>query len=575
MASLRNRVEMRLEGPERHNGSGIRRRSYANGAVLPMVGALLFGLFGTALAASSAGGSKALRTKSAGASHVKHKTTPPKFSAKNPRHGGSLTVLELAGIAGTWQGINPSTDVDAGGNAPYMDSVFGELFELGSGGKTLPDLATGYKFTNGGKTILVTLRKGVKFSDGTPFDASAVAYNWRKDLKASCSCKPIFNQKAAPVIKVVNPRSVSITLQYVDASFIHDLQDDIFNWIYSPSANKKMKPQAFALKPVGAGPFVVVSDTPSSALVLKRNPRYWQKGLPYLDKLTFESVANDESALEDMQAGSGQAYQNLQTQQLVSSFKKHFRVTLQVPVTMRALHMNTTIPPFNNIKARQAIYYATNSALLDKKLIGGLAPPEESFLTPASPFYGGHKVPGYRGYNLAKAKAIVKSLGGISFDLMMAGANTSFVNNAEALQAMFQAAGMKVKLDGEDLSGLLAKFSSDKWQTELGSVASFDPATGTGVNAYYASSGALSGVHDKHLDALLQAASTTTNNAARKKLYFKVSKYIAKKAYSPFLFPSLDWNAAAKAVGAPGLTTALPSSGPYPDVLWQYAYNNK
>ena len=55
-----------------------------------------------------------------------------------------------------------------------MNSIFGDLFELGTGGKQIPDLATGYSFANGGKTVNVVLRQGVTFSDGIPFNASAV-----------------------------------------------------------------------------------------------------------------------------------------------------------------------------------------------------------------------------------------------------------------------------------------------------------------------------------------------------------------------------------------------------------------
>ena len=74
-----------------------------------------------------------------------------------------------------------------------------------------------------------------------------------------------------------------------------------------------MGEKAFALKPVGAGPFTVVSDTPGSQLVLKRNPHYWEQGKPYLDNLTFKPVAADEPAYEAMLANSGQAYEGMST----------------------------------------------------------------------------------------------------------------------------------------------------------------------------------------------------------------------------------------------------------------------
>ena len=63
-----------------------------------------------------------------------------------------------------------------------MTAIFGELFHLGPGGKVTPDLATSYKFSPDAKTVTITLRQGVKFTDNTPFNAQAVYYNWMRDL---------------------------------------------------------------------------------------------------------------------------------------------------------------------------------------------------------------------------------------------------------------------------------------------------------------------------------------------------------------------------------------------------------
>ena len=89
-----------------------------------------------------------------------------------PKQGGSLTVLEGSGFAGQWPaGLDPATNTNGAANQPYMDSIYGQMFELGSGGKIIPDMATGCTITNGGKTYTLTLRQGVKFTDGTPFNA--------------------------------------------------------------------------------------------------------------------------------------------------------------------------------------------------------------------------------------------------------------------------------------------------------------------------------------------------------------------------------------------------------------------
>jgi ABC-type transport system substrate-binding protein len=487
-----------------------------------------------------------------------------------PHSGGSLTVLEGSSFAGAWPGLDPATDTDGAANQSYMDAIFGELFELGQGGKMIPDLATGYTYANGGKTWVFTLRKGVKFSDGTPFNAQAVAYNWQRDLKSTCTCKPVF--LSPPKITVTGPYTIQLALSYVDAPLLADLQDDIFNWIASPAAVQSMGEKAFALKPVGAGPFTVVSDSPSSELVLKANPHYWQKGLPYLKSLTFKPVLDDETALKDLQSGAGQAYEGMSTPSLAPAFKSRFTTTVEPSTSPYDIQLNTKIAPFNNMLAREAIYYATDTPLLDQKLFGNAYPVTQSFTAGAGLFYE-PKVPGYLTYNLAKAKALVKQLGGISITLKTI---TSPVAQTldEGLAEMWEAAGMKVTLQNYDLTGLISVFLSGKWQSFLQTAGAWDPEGGVGVAFRFASTSPFTGVHDPKVDALLAQASGTLNMAQRQQFNNELNAYIAKQAYGPFLFPIAGYNIADHGVGGPGLTTPIPSMAVLPEVLWQYVYNN-
>jgi peptide/nickel transport system substrate-binding protein len=493
-------------------------------------------------------------------------------ATSGPKSGGSLTVLEGDSFAGSWPGLDPATDTDGAANMSYMDSIYGELFELTTGGKETGDLATGYSFTNGGKTVNITLRQGVKFSDGTPFNAAAVVYNWKRDLTATCTCKPTFAQKAPPVITATGPYSVSLTLTYVDAPFINGLQGNVFNWIASPTAIQKMGEKAFALKPVGAGPFTVVTDTPSSLLVLKKNPHYWQKGLPYLNSLTFKSVSSDEAALTALESNAGQAYEGMSTPQLVSAFKAKFQTTAEPSTSPYDIQLNTKIAPFNNIKAREAIYYATDAALLDKSLFGDTYPVGESFTAPAGLFYE-QTVPGYITYDLAKAKALVKQLGGLKFQLGTISVPTATEMDT-AIQTEWQAAGMKVSLASWDLTGLIGAFTGGKWQSMLQTAGAYDPGTGVGVCFRFCSTSPFTGVWSTQLNDLLLGAAGTINPATRKSLYDQAAALIAKNAWGPFLFPIAGYNIADKGVGGPGLNSPLPVTDVNPEILWQYVYNN-
>ena len=104
-------------------------------------------------------------------------------ASRQPKTGGSITVLESKGYSGDWpDGLDPASNLDAIPNQDMMEAIYGQLFILGPGGKIQPDLATGYTFSPDAKTVTITLRQGVKFTDGTPFNAQAVIDNWNRDF---------------------------------------------------------------------------------------------------------------------------------------------------------------------------------------------------------------------------------------------------------------------------------------------------------------------------------------------------------------------------------------------------------
>jgi peptide/nickel transport system substrate-binding protein len=507
----------------------------------------------------------ALVVAGCGSSGSKSPTT-----STTPKAGGSLTVLEGSSFAGAWPGLDPATDTDGAANQSYMDAIFGELYQLGPGGTWIPDLATNISPSNGGKTWTFTLRQGVTFSDGTPFNAQAVYFNWERDLNSTCTCKIAFF--APPKIAVTGPYTIQFSLPYVIAPLLSDLQDDIFDWIASPTALQKEGATQFALYPVGAGPFTVVTDDPSSLLVLKKNPHYWQKGLPYLSTLTFKPVLDDETALKDLESGAGDAYEGMSTPSLAPAFKSRFTTTTEPSTSPYDIQLNTSIAPFNNIKAREAIYYATDTPLLDQKLFGDAYPVTQSFTAPGGLFYE-PKVPGYITYNLAKAKALVSQVGGINISLKTI---TSPVAQAldEALAEEWEAAGMKVSLQNYDLTGLIDQFLSGKWQAFLQTAGAWDPGGGVGVGFRFASTSPFTGVHDPKLDTMLNESTGTINNAQRAMYYKEINAYIAQNAYGPFLFPIAGYNIAVHGVAGPGLTNAIPSMAVLPEILWQSVYND-
>ncbi len=509
--------------------------------------------------------------------------------------GGSITVLESSGYSGAWTNLDPPNNREGAATQDFMTAIYGQLFELGTGGKIVPDLATGYSFSPDGKTLTINLRQGVKFTDGTPFNAQAVYVNWMRDLgptgikngfnspwpiaelPAPKSAPPGTSEPPAPgVIQVTGPYTIALHFTTPDGAAIDQLFDNIETWIASPAALQK-EGASFGQNPVGAGPFVVTTNTPNNELVVKKNPNYWQAGRPYLDQITFKTVGSDEAAYEALLANQGQVYENMSTTQVINESQSHFTVENNLGTSPYDLQLNTSVPPFNNPKARQAIYAATNFAPILQHLFGGRGQTTEGFTGPGGICYE-QTVPGYQGYDPTLAKQLIQQTG---LDKVTIQLGTISIQTAQdsmqALATEWESLGLHVKESSWPLSGLIAAFEANggkSWQAMVQTAGAYDPATGVGVLFRFGSHSPFSGVHDPKLDTLLSEAAGSTNLSTRCGFYNQAEAYIAKNYYGPFFFNFSPPNVAVHGVSGPGITEPLASVAVVPTIPWESVYYN-
>ena len=509
--------------------------------------------------------------------------------------GGSVTVLESSGYAGAWSTLDPAENKEGAATQDFMTAIYGQLFELGAGGKIIPDLATGYTFSPDAKTVTVTLRQGVKFTDGTPFNAQAVYANWVRDLGTTAiknglnppwlvamlpapkGSPPGTAKPAAPgAIQVTGPYTIVVHQVVPNGAFIDQLFDSIPNWIASPTALQK-EGASFGQNPVGAGPFVVASNTPNSELIVKKNPDYWQAGRPYLNQITFKTVGSDEAAYEAMLANEGQIYEDMSTTQLINESASHFTVDNNLGTSPYDLQLNTAVPPFNNPKARQAIYAATNFAPILQHLFGGRYPTTESFTGPGGICYE-QNVPGYQGYDPTLAKQLIQQTGLNKVTIQLGTIALSTAQESmQALATEWEQLGLKISQQSWPLSGLISAFEANggkSWESMVQTAGAYDPAGGIGVGFRFTSKSPFSGVHDPKLDTLLQDAQGSTTLSTRCGFYDQAAAYIAKNYYGPFYFTFSPANISVHGVGGPGLTTPLASVAVVPTIPWEDVYYN-
>jgi peptide/nickel transport system substrate-binding protein len=375
------------------------------------------------------------------------------------------------------------------------------------------------------------------------------------------------------------PYTVVVHQNIPNAAFINQLFDSIATWIASPAAIQKAGPeQAFAKAPVGAGPFTVASQSYSNETVVKKNPTYWDTGKPYLDQITFKTSGSDESALEAMLAGQAQIYGGLGETALIKEAEQHFQVLDQPGTSPYDLQLNTAIPPFNDPKARQAIYAATNFAPILAHVFGNRYPVVQGFTGPGGICYQQY-VPGYQGYDPTLAKQLVQqsALKNTTINLGTVSFSPVAVETTQALATEWNAVGIKTSLQSYVLNSLIQAFFKNGgkwWQSMIQTAGAYDPAGGVGVAFRFSSFSPFSGVHDPKLDTMLNQAQGSLNMATRCKLYNQAQEYIAKNYYGPFYFSLNPTNVSAKGIVGPGLTSAVPAVAVTPTIPWEGVYYN-
>src|SRR5262249_22082096 len=151
--------------------------------------------------------------------------------------------------------------------------------------------ATAWKYPDP-KTLVLTLRDGVTFHDGTPFNAEAVKFNLQRDLDPAVS-KNISDLSNIASAYASGPRGGAVHLKQPLASLVLALADRA-GMVVSPTAAQKWGKE-YNLHPVGTGPYSFVEYVPNDRLVLAKNAKYWQAGKPYLDKITFRYITDQRT----------------------------------------------------------------------------------------------------------------------------------------------------------------------------------------------------------------------------------------------------------------------------------------
>ncbi len=261
----------------------------------------------------------------------------------------------------------------------YVLKTFYEgLFKLDKDLHVQPVLATGWEVTPDGLVYTVGLKKGIKFHDGTDFNAHAVKANFDRVTDTNNHLKRYILFKNIDKTEALDDYTVQITLKEPFSAFINQLAHPTAMMI-SPAAMEKGN-EFVAFNPVGTGPFVFEEWRATDYLKGKKNENYWKSGYPKIDSITYVPVADNNTRAAMLQTGEADMIKPVPFEQVkVLEGKKDIDIIVSPSIFHRFMSMNTLQKPFDNPKVREALNLAINKEALAKVAYNGYAEPTSNY----------------------------------------------------------------------------------------------------------------------------------------------------------------------------------------------------
>lgn len=426
-------------------------------------------------------------------------------------------------------------------------SFYQGLYGFDKDMKMVPVLAESHTASKDGLVYTVKLKSGIKFHDGTPFNAEAVKATFDRVTNPDNKLKRYNLYKNIAKTEALDAGTVRFTLKEPFSPFINTLAHPS-GVIISPAALAKYGSKGIAQNPVGTGPFKFVEWKATDYLKVEKFDGYWKKGYPKVDSITWRPVVDNNTRAAVMQTNEAHFAFPVPPEAVETLSKKpSLEVTASPSIIQRYLSMNVQQKPFDNPKVREAINYAINKDALIKVAFSGYAIPAEGAL-PQGVEYATKLGPWP--YNPAKARELLKEAGypnGFETTLWSAYNHTTAQKVIQFVQQQLAQVGIKLQVQALEAGQRVERVESAQ-----------DPATAP-VRMYYVGWSSSTGEADWALRPLLSSESfppklfntayyknevvdnaiakslVTTDKAEKARLYTEAQKQIWKDAPWAFL----------------------------------------
>jgi len=352
-----------------------------------------------------------------------------------------------------------------------------------TGFKIVPKLAETWSTSADGKTWTFNLRKGVKFHDGTDFNADAVVLNFNRAMKTKDPNrgKPIGDEYAywgdqwngfdadsiITKVEAKDANTVLFTTKTAFGPFLANMAMPTFP-IVSPKSIKDDVDGWMTVNTKGAagtGPFLIKPGAwqKGQQITLEKNPSYWAKdkdgkALPYLDKVVFRFIADESARVAELRAGSVDAIRDFSPANIPTiKADPNLQIVARPSFNIAYLGINQAVKPFDNLNVRKAIAMGIDKAAIVQAIYAGEAKAASQFLVPGMVGYDESVTEFYK-FDQAGAKKLLADAGfggGFSVDLWYMPVSRPYYPDAKKVAEAFAADLAKI--------GITANLKSEDW----------------------------------------------------------------------------------------------------------------
>ena len=478
-------------------------------------------------------------------------------AANAQKQGGSITMgleLDIPGFDPLKVGV---FDTAAGTGAA---AIFDTLTYLDDKGKAQPKLALSWEPSEDFKIWTFKLRPGVKFHDGTPFNAEAVKANFDRQKDPANKCRCAFYISGIRDVQAPDELTVVYNLNdpSVNLPAVLTVQNSN-NVIQSPTA-WKTKGDDYNRNPVGTGPYILKSWTAGDRMVLEKNPHYWNKGHPYLDRIVLKPLPDAQSRFASLQSGEADIIwddeadaDNIQRAQKDPKLTVHTYAGSGASVAA----FNTKVAPFDDVRVRQALVMAIDRKKMSQALTNGLARPA------SNPYGDGSwvkcKDDGALPNDLEKAKALIKDYGKPIDFKMLVTATPRGRNAGQIYQQFWKQVGANMEIEQVDQATIPPRAFMRQFQLTPWRIIDFpDPDVQMYANFHTGSPVNLASYSNPELDRLLEHARVIADPEKRTEDYCAISRLINQEATWFWLFQNTYYAiSSAKLKGLPKMYSGV------------------